>query len=138
MFKAITVGLTRLSSSSSRPPRLDDATSGMGVERIDAASSMMTSRMTASVLARGSGSIRVSALVSGATVVPSPRAVPYVVSGTGYAGSVSTITVSIAMASGIAAPSVCAPAKICTRSQFQQLRLLRMMTISCNRTLTFD
>jgi hypothetical protein len=71
MLRATTAGWMRLSSSSSRPPCLDDAASGMGDKRINADSSMMGSRTTTSVLASGSGSTRFSTLSSGANVAQS-------------------------------------------------------------------
>jgi hypothetical protein len=72
MLRATIARSMRLSFSSSRPPRLDDAASCMGDERIGAASSMMGSWTTTSVLAPRSGSTRVSALSSGANIALSP------------------------------------------------------------------
>jgi hypothetical protein len=103
----------------------------MGTKQIGATSSITGLQMTTSVLAPGSGSTRVSTPTSGATEVPSMGAAPSVALATGAAGSASTVVVSMATASGIAAPSACAPAITSIGGKFQRLRLLRMMTTSC-------
>jgi hypothetical protein len=80
-----------------------------------------SSRPTTYVLAPGSGLTQASALSTKTTEVPSPGVAPSAASTTGFAGRVSVVTVSMATASGIVAPSPCAPAKLSSLSQLQRL-----------------
>jgi hypothetical protein len=100
------------SSSNSRPPWLEVPVSGIGVERSGTASSIIASRTTTSVPASGCGSTRASVLGLGAVKVMDLRAVEVVGSTTCSVGVASPVAVSITTASGIPAPSACAPVKI--------------------------
>jgi hypothetical protein len=103
----------------------------MGAEQIGTTSSILGSRTTTSVLVPGSESTCASTpLIGGYCSSQLGGCSPSITSVAGAEGSASTVAVSMPTASGIVAPSACAPTTMTKTSQLQQLRLLHTIATS--------